>query len=505
MGSLLIKGSTVIDGNGTPGVKADILVKGGRIVALGVLTSNEADVVIDGTDLIATPGFIDVNTDSDHYLSLFTDPAQQDFLLQGVTTIVGGQCGSSLAPLIKGTLDSIRKWGDTNLVNVNWHTFDEFLWTLQTLSPAINFATLVGHSTVRRGLLGDQIRDLTEDEMQVLSAQLRQALEQGALGVSTGLGYNHSRGVPYNELKIVASLAARFNGIYTTHLRDETQGLLDSVSETIALAKETGVKTVISHFRPIIGFEQQFTQALELIRTSSSEVYFDAYPFDYSILPVYMLLPESLRKGSLEEMQALIKDTAQESVLLAEFAKIRGDEIRIARAPGFDYSIGKTLTEYAAAQELDTAHGLLALMRYTRLKAVIFKRNINYAMAIDALMTDKALVASNSPSLLETRSVIENERAVKTFSKFIELSLQRGLSLEWAINKITMKPATLFGFSGRGVLAEGAVADIALLQEVPNEHKQRSLRALHVVVEGEVAVRDGVFQGVRNGKVIKRS
>ncbi len=506
MATILIKGSIVIDGTGKPGEPVDILIKNDRIAALGTLTSTQADIVLDGSGMITTPGFIDVNTDSDHYLSLFTDPAQQDFLLQGVTTIVGGHCGSSLAPLIKGTLESIRKWADINLVNVNWHTMEELLWTLQTIAPAVNFATLVGHSTARRGLIGEQIRDLTEDELQVLSSIIRQALEQGAIGVSTGLAYNHARGTPYNELKIIASIAARFNGIYTTHLRSETEGIFAAVQETIALAQETGIKTLISHFRPIKGSEAEFTKALEMIRSTTAPVVFDAYPFDYSIVPIYTLLPEWAQQGSLEQMQAVVKDPQRADELKKVFAQVKGDEVVVARAPGFDYSIGKTLSEYALAQEVDTAQGLLNLMQFTKLKAVVFKKNINYAMAIDALMTDKAFVASNSPSLLESRNVIENERALKTFSKFIEIALERGLALEWAINKITSKPAQFMGFTDRGVIQEGAIADITMLQEIPAEHgRHRSLRAVNVIVGGELSVKDGVFQAARNGKILKRA
>ncbi len=506
MGTILIKGSTVIDGTGTPGVVTDILIKNDLISAIGNFSANQADVVLDGAGMITTPGFIDVNTDSDHYLSLFTDPAQQDFLLQGVTTIVGGQCGSSLAPLIKGTLESIRKWGDINLVNVNWHTMEELLWTLQTLSPGVNFATLVGHSTVRRGILGEEIRDLNESEVQLSSSIVRQAIEEGAIGVSTGLAYNHSRGTPFAEIKMLASIAARFNGVYGTHLRDETENVEQSVTETIAIAKETGVPTIISHFRPIIGFEKQFTAALELIRATDAPIYFDAYPFDYSIVPIYTLLPQWAQQGSLEKMQELIKDTGQEVELKKEFAKIQGDQVVIARAPGFDYSIGKTLTEYAATQEVDAQQGLLNLMRYTRLKAVVFRKNINYSMVVDALMGEKALVASNSPSLLENRNVIENERASKTFSKFLNICMERGLKLEWAINKITAKPAKILNFKDRGILKEGMVADLAVLQPLLLPHsKQGGFQPVHVIVGGELAVRDGIFQGVRNGKVLRRT
>jgi N-acyl-D-aspartate/D-glutamate deacylase len=145
-------------------------------------------------------------------------------------------------------------------------------------------------------------------------------------------------------------------------------------------------------------------------------------------------------------------------------------------------------------------------MRYTRLKGVVFKKNINYSMIVDALFTEKALLASNSPSLLEGRNVIENERASKTFSKFLDLCAERGVKLEWAINKMTQKPAVLFGLKDRGVIRPGAIADIAILQKVSPETKGHAvgLRAIHALVAGEIALKDGVVQAARNGKIIKR-
>lgn len=492
----LIKGSTVIDGTGEPGRKADVLIKDDKIVGIGSFPSQKIDVVLDGLGLTTTPGFIDVNTDSDHYLSLFTDPAQQDFLLQGVTTIIGGHCGSSLAPLIKGSLESIRKWADTNLINVNWNTMKEFLTTLEKLRLGVNFGTLVGHSTIRRSLLGEQQRDLTAAELQQLSFVATQALEEGALGISTGLGYNHSKGTPYDEVKMLAALAAKYRGVYATHLRHEHEQLAEAVAETVKVAAETGAKTLISHFRAIEGFDEQFDKALQLIEQAGGSIHFDSYPFDYSIVPIYTLLPEWARTGSLETMQQLIADESKQEALLKDFTRVRGDRIVIARAPGLDYLVGRTIAEYAANQEMPVTKGLLSLMRLTKLKAVVFRKNINLERTLKALVLDQALVASNSPSLLEGRTVIENERAAKTFSKFLDMvNTPPKKSLEWAVKKITSTPAQLFNLTGRGVLKEGMIADIAVLN---------GSRAVHVLVGGTLAVRDGAFQGGLNGRILRR-
>lgn len=493
---ILIKNSTLVDGTGAPRRKADLLIKDGRIVAIGDLKQQQADIRIDGEGMITTPGFIDVNTDSDHYLSLFTDPAQQDFLLQGVTTIIGGHCGSSLAPLIKGSLESIRKWADISMINVDWNTMGEFLATLEKLPLGVNFGTLVGHATIRRALLGDVLRDLTVSELEMLRSVARQALKEGALGVSTGLGYNHARNTPYAEVLLLAQLAREYGGVYTTHLRNEREGLLGAVSETISIAKEAGARTIISHFRALKGYEAHFEEALAMIEHADADVWFDAYPFGYSIIPIYTLLPEWAQQGSLEQMRDLLAAAHTREQILASFADIHGADITIARAPGFDFLVGKTLEQYARGRELSVPEALMYLLVETKLKAVVFRNNISFAETAKALLSPRALVASNSPSLLESRSVIENERAAKTFSTFMNLvSGHPATPLEWAVHKCTGQAAAAFNLSGRGTLTEGAIADVVLL---------RGTQAVTVIVGGEVAVRDGAFQGVYNGSIIRR-
>jgi N-acyl-D-amino-acid deacylase len=493
---ILIKGSTVIDGTGAASRRCDVLIKDERIVGVGNFPGQKADIVIDGAGLVTTPGFIDVNTDSDHYLSLFTDPAQQDFLLQGVTTIIGGHCGSSLAPLIKGSLESIRKWGDTNLVNVDWNTMGEFLATLDKIPLGVNFGTLVGHATIRRAILGDVLRDLTVSEMDMLKATVSRALDEGAFGVSTGLAYNHARNTPYAEIKMLAELVAAVNGVYATHIRNERENMSSAVGEAISIAKETGARTLISHFRSIKGYEKQFEDSLSLIEHSAADVKFDAYPFDYSIVPIYTLLPEWAQQGSLEQMQALITDETNREEILKAFRELSGDEVIIARAPGFDYLVGNTIGQYALGQEMKLPEAVLMLMRQTKLKPVVFKKNINFTETVAALMSEKCLVASNSPSLLESKNIIENERAAKTFTKFIELAKgEPHKPIEWAIQKITGLAAKQFNLKNRGIIKEGAIADIAILG---ND------RAVHVLVGGKLVVKDGVFQGQHNGKILRR-
>jgi N-acyl-D-aspartate/D-glutamate deacylase len=212
---------------------------------------------------------------------------------------------------------------------------------------------------------------------------------------------------------------------------------------------------------------------------------------------VYTLLPEWAQHGSLEQMQSTLLDSGNREELLKSFARLQPEEISIARAPGFDYLVGKTIGQYAQGQELKVPEAMLMLMQQTKLKPVVFKKNINFSETIAALMSEKCLVASNSPSLLEGKNVIENERAAKTFTRFIELAKSEPHKpIEWAIQKITGLAAKQFNLKNRGIIKEGNIADVAMLG---------NNRAVHVIVGGKLVVRDGAFQGLYNGKVLRRS
>ena len=496
---ILIKDSVVFDGTGRPGQRGDILIKDDKIVAVGNFPNKDAELVINGLGMSTTPGFIDVDTDSDHYLSLFSDPAQQDFLLQGVTTIMGGTCGSSLAPLLYGTLESIRKWADPNQINVDWNTVKEFLQALDKKKLGVNFGTLIGHSTIRRALLGEDMRDLTASELDVFVGVVKQSMEEGAFGLSTGLSFNHAKNTPYIEIKMLTDVVAKYGGVYTTHLRSEKEGIVEAVTETLEIAKESKVKTIISHLRPILGYEKQYEQARALLEAdkAGSSIHFDAYPFDYSLMPVYFLLPDWARRGGTEKMLEEINEPHHEKELLKELPTFKGDEVRIARAPGFDYLVGKTLGEYAKNNELPPKQALLKLMKETKLKAVVFRRDVNGKLVEESLFSPRALVASNSPSLIEEKNILENERATRTFTKFLTLASARGeTEFARAVNKLTGVPATLLGLANRGVIREGAVADLTML---------KNNKAVNVLLGGKLAVIDGAMQEGLNGAILRRT
>lgn len=501
---ILIKSAQIIDGSGSPGRRADVLLNSDRISAIGDMPNRKADMVIDGLGLFLAPGFIDIQANSDHYLSIFIHPDQKDFLLQGVTTIIGGHCGSSLAPLLYGTLESIRKWGDPNQVNVDWHSVRELFSALSRLKLGVNFGTLVGHSTIRRALIGEDRRDLTISELNVFKKVLVEALDDGAFGFSTGLGYAHSRQVPFAEIKELVSIVAKKNKLYTTHLRSEREGLFVAVEEALRIRKETSARTIVSHLRPLLGFEDDFMKSLDLIdrEFSSNDIFFTNYPFDTSVVPIYTLLPVWAQEGGLEVMMSYIASSAVRDRIVKELKYFDGTNVVIARAPGLEYLIGKTLAEFATNEERKVPEALLELMILTKLKAVVFYRNIDLGLAVKSLMRKSALITANSAGLTDNKTMLTHERFTRTFPRFLELALRsRALTLEGAIQKLTSVPAGELQLKDRGLVKDGYFADLVLFSQ-----KDRGVISIeHVFVNGQPVVENSVITGTAAGRVLTRT
>ncbi|MDO8430189.1 MAG: hypothetical protein Q7S73_02380 [bacterium] len=483
---ILIKSVQIIDGSGKPAFRGDILIKDDRISAVSNFIGKKADTIIDGLGLTAVPGFIDVNTDSDHYLSLFSNPLQKDFLLQGVTTIIGGQCGASLAPLLYGSLRAIRKWGDVSQMNIDWNTIRELKEVLKRLKLGVNFGTLVGYVTIRRDLVGSEIRDLTQPEIEIFQHSLFKALDDGALGLSTGLGYSHSRNISYSEIKKILTVFSKKPGVYTTHLRDEQDNLIESVRETIQMAQESGLPTIISHFRPILGFESKFQEALKIIEESldKGNIYFDVNPFDMSVLPIYTLLPVWAQEGGFEGMLKILGDELYRPRIISEISKSDWvlDNLVIAEAQGYSNIIDKTLKEFSDNRDLNIIEGLLLLMEITRMHARFFYKNINQRVLEEVLSHPRALIGSNSASLKDQPSVLRPKRATETFGRFLEIMEQKKAPIEDSIKRITSVPAKIFNISKRGLLQEGWFADVVLLKDK---------NIAEVIVNGRLAVSNG--------------
>jgi N-acyl-D-amino-acid deacylase len=500
--TLLIRNVQIVGGEKEFSGPMDVFVNNGTISAIGKFPNKKADITQDGQGAYLSPGFIDINTGSDHYLTLFDYPSQEDFLKQGVTTIMGGMCGSSLAPLTYGTLESIQKWCDTGRINVNWHTMDEFLRVLDTRPLAVNFGTLAGHSTIRRALVGEPLRDLTKNEINVFARTLEESLREGAFGLSTGLSYVHARNTPYLELDFFADVVERFHSVYATHLRDDTAEIVPAVEETIRIAKERKVKTLISHFMPVLGAEKNYEDALALVNNLPGDVdlRFDAYPFATSLLPIYTFLPLWAQNGGVNVMLASTKDEWLLSRIKKDMSPIAEDDFLIATAPGNDFLVGKSLREIKKMYGLrDGRDALLKLMATLGMKGSVLYKDINNKVALKAIANPRSFIASNAPSFGRDakRKQLKSEHTTSTFTKFLSLVESENLMpFKEAIAKITREPAVMFNLKGRGVIKEGNVADLVCF---------RGDEVHFTIVNGAVAESGGEFQNRFPGKALRHN
>lgn len=498
--TLLIKNVQILGGVKDFPEGSDVFVNGERISAIGKFPKKPADVVLDGQGAYLSPGFIDVNTDSDHYLTLFDNPSQEDFLKQGVTTIFGGMCGASLAPLLYGGLESFRKWGDTDRINVNWHTMADFLHTLDKRPLAVNFGTLVGHSTIRRAIVGDALRDLTKNEMGVFGATLTAALAEGGFGLSTGLSYVHSQKTSYAELRFLADIVKKEKGIYATHLRHTGVGVKASVEETIKLAKDAGVTTLISHFTPENDARKEYADALEMIEQLPRDVHvkFDLYPSESTLFPLYTFLPSWVQTGGIDVMLANVKDEWLAPRIKNDLPVLDEEHFFVAQAPGNDSLVGKSLRELRDIYGIsDSREALLHFMTVVNMRGVVMYRHLDAGLIKRAITSPHSFIASNAPSFEEksVRRLMKSERTTSTFIKFLSLVQDQNIMpLNDAIRKITLAPALMFGLVGRGEIKEGNFADLVCF---------KGSEVKFTLVNGAVVEKDGQFQNKFTGKALR--
>lgn len=473
----LIKNIQLIDGSGRPAFKADVLVKKEKIHAIGSFSRYQANEIIDGMGAYLSPGFIDINTESDRNLDIFSNPNQQNLLIQGITTIIGGQYGLSLAPLIYGSLESIKEWADIRKINVNWRTVAEFLKVMGQRRLGVNFGTLAGHTTIRQALAGETTKDLSRNELKVFGLILEKSLKNGAFGFSTGLGSIHSNQTSYSEIKALVEITAKYKGLYASSLRNEKNKLLSSVNEAVEIAKETGAKVLINNFKPLIGYGKNYEMALELIgkNTDKADIYFDIRPSDASAVLIYEFLPEWSKKDGRETMLKNIKTLNLRKKILKELPRVKGEEIIILNAPTCKYLVGKSLKEFAKNRNLTIGEGLLKLMEITDFRATVSYKNVRFKKAVNALAHERAIISPNI--------------------KFLELvEKEKIMPIEKAIYKITGLPATKLGLKNRGIIREGHFADLVIF---------RDAEIREVILNGERTVKNGIFQNILAGKMLK--
>jgi len=503
--TLLIKNALLLGAREEPGKPFDVFISGEKISAIGDFPHKGADIVFDAQRAYLAPAFIDPDTTSDHYLTVFDNPGQEDFLKQGTGTIIGGHCGSSLAPLLYGSLESMRKWRDTDIVNVDWHTTKEFFRHIEKHPLGVNFGTLTGHATLRRALVGDAVRDLTKNEFRVFEEAFSLALAEGSFGISFGLEYIHGHDTPEGEIIKLAQLVAKKRRVVAMHLRDTGVDLPRAFEEAVRIGEASGTTIFISHLLPIAGFEREYESVLEKIDKlpENFPLYFGVHPFETTTVPLYRLLPPWARKGNLETMAAQVHDGWMVSKIMKEISVPDPKAIVIAYAPDHPFLAGKTLEEIRESSGAkNPEEALMELMVRTNLRAVVHQANIAPALLTRALMHPRSLIASHAPGVSDIRFFAPSKRSTATFTEFIARSQKEGVEISATVKKLTSLPANIFGIKNRGACIEGAAADLVCFALKQGTDGASSCDVKCVVVNGAMAAKDGAALGTRTGKTV---
>lgn len=508
--TILIKNIILIDGNNKPATKADVLIKRDRIAAIGYFPTYKADKIIDGMGAYLTPGFIDINTNADLYLNLFSNPSQKEYLLKGVTTIIGGQNGISLAPLLYGTLVLNKYWANVKKININWHTVSEFIKNIKRKKIGINFGTLIGHSTIREALVGDEVRDLTQKELDVFDHIVERAMREGAFGVSFDLNFPLTSFTSNKEIKSILEIIEKNRGLFsvklrnasdsTVYLKDAKEKLIGSVEEIINLSKETGVRTQINNFSCLSGFEKDYKKSLELISNSlaTADISFNCHPFNISILPIFYFLPVWAQRGNFGE---ILKNLESKELLVKikkDLPLLKAEEIKIFHAPEHEYYVGKSLKNFCENRNLSTKDGLLELMRATKLRAELSYKNISLKPLVEILFHDRSIISSSFSGFFMKHPSNEISKYLQSFERLLDMAIkEKTMPLEAAIEKVTGMPARQLDIKDRGIIKVGNFADLVILRE--------SSGIETVIINGKVAVENGEFKNELSGKILTHS
>lgn len=497
---LLILNGTVVDGTGRPGVPLDVAVRGGVIARVGRLANAAAKATIDARGRVVAPGFIDVHTHAD-------DPARtpllENFTRMGVTSVVAGNCGDS-AESIAGERLAIERDG-----------------------ISVNFATLVGHNTVRAAVLGSARRAPDAAELGRMKALVAKAMEEGAIGLSTGLQYVPGMYAESREIVELAKVAARAGGIYASHMRNEGTRVAEAVAEALSVGEAAGCPVQISHLKidspSRWGTSPALLEALASARRRGVDVRADQYAYTAGSAGLGIRFPGWALEGGRDAIASRLSDAAtwrrikaEMKELLAErgFTDLSWAVIALDRD---DPSLNGLSIKQAAAKLVGADDAEAQLETARRLMLGSEPQMVYHFMSeedVQRIMRNPDVMVASDSGVLRPGDGTPHPRGYGNTARVLGRYVRelRAIPLEEAVRKMTSLPASHFGFARRGQVREGWAADLVVFDPATvadratfeNPH-QYPLGFDHVLVNGVPVVRNGEPTGARPGKVLRRS
>lgn len=495
---ILIKNGKIIDGTGNNWYYGDIAIKEGKIDRVGKSLPYTADQTIDAKGLIVAPGFIDVHTHIEGDEA--QNPTADNFIYDGVTTVVAGNCGAS---------------------NIN---IGKYLKWIDSLQLSVNVASLIGHNDVRKAVMGRANRDATPGELTQMQGLVEKAMKDGAVGLSTGLIYIPGTYSKTPEIVALAKIASRYNGVYASHMRDEGDRVTDAINEAITIGREANIPVEISHFK--LSGQQNWGRSKETIalvanaREQGLDVTIDQYPYTASSTSISTLLPDDILADGQDSIVARLKNPAIKKRVINEMlARLKKRKLKhfsyavvASYRPDSSYN-GKSIEEinlmtgrrHKAKEEAET---IIDIMINGGASAVFHgmgeedvKRIMQYPFNMFA--SDASIRVFNQ-GVPHPRGYGTNARVL---GKYVRE--EKVISLEEAIRKMTSLPAQKFQLRDRGLLKEGMAADIVIFDEkqVADRSTYKSPHAYskgfhYVLVNGIITVDNEKHNGARAGKAL---
>jgi N-acyl-D-amino-acid deacylase len=527
---IVIEHGKIIDGTGSPWYAGDVGIRDGRIAAIGVLTGASATTRIDARGMVVAPGFIDMLGQSE--LTILVNPHLPSKIFQGITTEITGE-GGSVAPVNDAILAADRVYYDHLGITPDWRTLDQYFQRLERQRLGINLATYVGATQVRRMVLGDADRAPSPAELDQMKELVRDAMLQGAVGVSTSLQYAPAPYASTEELIALASVAAEYGGIYATHMRSEGDAVLEAIDEAIRIGREADIPVEIWHIKAAgksnWGRMSEIVAKIDSARSAGVDITADTYAYTAWFNSMSAFVPPWAHDGGDAKLLERLQDPATRARIRRdmetpsdewdnEWQEIPGPEavlVSVVHNPDLRSIQGKRLSEIAAERHQEPIETLLDILVEDEAYTFVAVFGMDEADVSLALMQPWVSVDNDSQGT-SPDGVLGREhphpRAYGTFPRILRKYVreEHKLSLEAAIHKFTALPAQRMRLVDRGVLKQGMWADVVVFDpatvrdlatfEDPN---QLSVGMEYVLVNGVPVIAAGRATDALPGKVLR--
>jgi N-acyl-D-amino-acid deacylase len=522
---IIIRNGLVLDGSGAPGAKSDIGIRGDRIEVIGNLQSSDAEIIIDAGNLAVAPGFIDIHTHTD--TQLLVDPRAQSKIMQGVTTEISGNCGSSPFPMNEEDWkefdkDFYEKYG----LHIDWKDIASFLGRLEKQKISINYATFTGHGDLRAYVIGKNDVVPTTSQLQQMQAILEESMAKGSFGLSTGLEYAPGSYATTEELIELCKVVGKRKGIYATHMRNEDDTVEEAIAEALRICREAEVSLQISHFKACNKNNwSKVDHMLEMIHDSAAKglpVQADRYPYIAYGTGLSAFLPLWSRQGGTDDILMRLNDPEQIHKI-GEYAESRG-----ARIGGWDRVVisscytqegkkweGKSIAEGAQSTGVSDFEFIRQLLLQERNRVGIVGFAMDEEGLIKVLKSPLVMIGSDGSAVSPEGKLGEGKPHPRYYGTFPRVlgkycREEKCFDLPTAVKKMTSMPAQKMKLKQRGLLQKGYYADLTVFNPATVidratfvDPHQFPIGIEYVIVNGKLTVQNGKHTGAVAGAVLR--